>query len=185
MPARTPTISVLGLGDLLRRDDGFGPRVVHWIEQHLRLPPEIELVDAGTAGLHVLSWIAGRDCVILVDAIQAGAPPGTLLQYSAHELFSGRAPGPRMSAHQPGLRELFRLAELGGGAPRDVTMIGVQPLDLGDGLGLSPRIEAALEPVAGRVLAELERRGARAERILAKAVPAGAADVSRRALPVR
>lgn len=163
MAARPHSICVLGLGDLLRRDDGFGPRVVQWLEQHARFPANVELVDAGTAGLHVLTWLAGAECVLFVDAIEAGARPGELLGYPLAELLSGRAPGPRLSAHQPELRELFKLAELAGGAPRDALMLGVEPLDLGDGLGLSPEIEAALEPLARRVIAEIERRGARVE----------------------
>jgi hydrogenase maturation protease len=160
--ADDPPICVIGLGNLLERDDGFGPLAVQWLERHVDLPPEVELVDIGTAGLHLLTWVIGRRTVIFLDAMTAGGAPGEMRTFDRAEILgSARRAGPRISPHQPELREILTMAEVAGGAPEDVLLIGVEPDDMRDGLGLSPVMEAALEPVARRVVAELERRGVR------------------------
>ena len=170
-------ICVIGLGNLLQRDDAFGPRVVQRLERDATLPPDVELVDSGTAGLHLLTWIVGRRAVIFVDALTRSAEdpvrgaPGELRVLDRERMLAGARPaGPRISPHQPEVREILAMAEVAGGAPRDVLLIGVVPRDLDDGLGLSPEVEAAIEPAARRVLVELERLGARCAWRAAEAV---------------
>lgn len=156
-------ICVIGLGNLLERDDGVGPRVVQELERRFTFPREVELVDIGTAGLHLLTWIIGRDVVIFVDAVTAGGTPGALYRFERARLLEGRAAGPRISQHQPEIREILALAEVAGGAPREVVLLGVEPEDLRDGIGLTRTLEAALEPLAQLVVHELERLGVRAQ----------------------
>jgi len=155
-----PAISVIGLGNLLQLDDGFGPRVVQWIEEHCVTPPGVEFVDVGTAGLHILRWVIGRKAVIFLDAVTGGGTPGQLYVYQREQvLAAGRPSGPRFSPHQPEVREILRMAEVADAMPEVVMIIGVEPVSMDDGLGLSAIVEAMIEPTVERLREELARLG--------------------------
>lgn len=138
---------VLGIGNLLLTDDGFGPAVVSRLEAEPDpdLPPETELIDGGTAGLALLPVIARARALLVVDAIDLGGPPGTL-----HVLIGegiGDAYRPRMTAHQVGAADLLAAARLQGTLPSAVALIGVQPASTDTGIGLSSEVAGA-EPLA-------------------------------------
>jgi hydrogenase maturation protease len=145
-------ILVLGVGNLLMGDEGVGVHAA-WRLQAQRLPPGVTVVDGGTGGFHLLSYLQDYMTVILIDATMDGELPGTV------RLLEPRYASdyPRsLSAHDIGLRDLIEAAALLGPLPRTflvtVSVDTVQPT----GPTLSPPVEAALPRVAELVSSILE-----------------------------
>ena len=150
--------AVLGLGNVLMGDDGFGPYVVRVLESGWEFPAGVVLQDRGTPGLDLAPWLTDADLVIVVDAVSARGVPGEVRAYAREDLFR-HAPGPRLSPHEPGLREALLSAELAGTAPRDVWVVGVVPERVGTGPGLSPAVRAAVPAGVDAVVRLLAEHG--------------------------
>lgn len=155
----TAPIAVLGVGNVLACDDGFGPSVIRRLEAAVALPAGVEVVDVGPAGLDLVDWMAERRVVILVDTVQVDQPPGTLVRLDRERLLEGIGRGPRISPHQPAIADTLHTAALGGFLPDTVRLIGVVPSCLDVGTGLSPEVEDALDSAVAAVIAELEALG--------------------------
>lgn len=155
-------IAVLGLGNVLRRDDGLGPAVIAWLEARHRFPPDVEVLDLGTPGLDLVDHLVDRDAVVFVDALVRAGAPGEVAVLDPTDL-RGSAPlvpaSPRVTSHEAGVDDALALAALDGRGPRHVRLVGVVAADLGDGPGLSPPVEAAVRPAAEAVLDELAALG--------------------------
>ena len=146
-------VLVLGLGNILLRDEGVGVRVIEAMER-LELPANVELFDGATAGLDLLGVLVGRRKVIVIDAIDAECEPGTVLRLDPEDLVLQGDPG--VSLHEIGLMETLAAAKQLGIAPREVVILGVKPKDVCHGLALSPEISGLVPTIVDRVTAELE-----------------------------
>ena len=154
---RVARVLVLGAGNILLSDEGIGVRVVEALQQRYRFPEEVEVLDGGTCGMDLLDVIAGRDHLILVDAVDTGSPPGTVVRLGDDQIpavFRTRS-----SPHQLGLQEVLALLRLLDAAPARVTVIGVQPASLDIGLELTPRIAQRLDGLVEMVADELAAIG--------------------------
>ena len=152
------TTAVLGLGNVLMGDDALGPWVVAQLAAAWQFPPAVEVEDLGTPGLDLLPYIAGRTHVILVDVVRADGPPGTLKLYRKDDILR-HVPGPRVSPHDPGVKEALMALDFAGNGPREVLLVGVVPGPVVTGTGLSGPVRAAVEPAQRAVLTELARLG--------------------------
>ena len=151
-------IAVIGLGNVLLGDDGFGPTVVEWVRSHYRLPPGVALIDAGTPGLDLASYLIEREAVLLVDTVASTGEQGELRIYRGDEL--RRLPlKPRVSPHDPALGEALGIAELAGAAPHELVLIGAIPESVDARVSLGARMRGAVTGAATLVIAELERLG--------------------------
>ena len=153
---RTPTrpcpILVLGVGNILLRDEGVGVRVVEAMEQ-LALPPGVELLDGATAGLDLLDALADRGKVIVIDAVEGDSKPGTVLRLTPEDLVPRDAQS--ISLHEIGVLETLSAAKQLGIAPQEVIIFGVKPHEVGCGLDLSPEMARLVPEIVALVLAEL------------------------------
>ena len=147
-----PTL-VLGLGNVLLRDEGVGVRVVQALERVI-LPPDVEVFDGATAGVDLLDVLADRRKVVVIDAIAGDSPPGTVLRLTPADLAPRHEPG--VSLHDFGLLETLALAEQLNAAPKEVVIIGVKPHSVACGLELSPELARTVPQIVELVLAELE-----------------------------
>jgi hydrogenase maturation protease len=149
---------VLGIGNLLWADEGFGVRAVEALHRRYVFPSNVSLVDGGTQGMYLLDHVCAADRVLVFDAIDYRLPPGTLRVFRDEEVpvWSDRM----MSLHQATFQELLSLAHLRGRYPSRITLIGVQP-DVLDDLGgsLSPLVRARLDEAVALAVAELARWG--------------------------
>lgn len=148
-------ILVLGIGNILWADEGFGVRVVEALDREFALPPGVAVMDGGTQGLYLLPHIENLAALIIVDAIDYGLPPGSFRTLRGDEVpaFLGAH---KMSLHQTGFQDVLATAQLMGRCPRDLVLIGVQPAVLDDyGGGLTDVVAARVQPAVDAVLAVL------------------------------
>jgi hydrogenase maturation protease len=153
---RSPTVLVLGAGNILLSDEGIGVRVVEALQRY-QVPERVEILDGGTCGMDLLDIIAGRDHLILVDAVDTGSPPGTVVRIADDEIPAVFRT--KISPHQLGLQDVLALLRLLGTAPSHVTVIGVQPASLDLGLQLSPVVAGRLDEMVAMVTRELASIG--------------------------
>lgn len=150
-------ILVLGAGNLLLSDEGFGVHVVRRLEQRYAFPACVELFDAGTMGLLAAPRLEEADLVYIVDVLDAPGEPGTLLRYDKDDFMLNRIPV-RLSPHQMGVQEMLLVSELRGRCPREVRLFGVIPATVTPGSTLSPQLEARVDEVAGALAEEIMAR---------------------------
>lgn len=145
-------ILVLGIGNILWADEGFGVRVVEELHARYELPDNVTALDGGTQGLYLLPYLEEADAVIIVDAIDYGLPPATLKQLRDDEVPAVLG-ARKVSLHQTGFQEVLALLRFRGCAPSKLRLVGVQPETLDDyGGGLTPAIAAQVEPALALVI---------------------------------
>jgi hydrogenase maturation protease len=149
---------VLGLGNILLRDEGVGVRLVERLLERYLFPKGVEVLDGGTLGLDLLPYLQDAGRLLVVDAVQAGNPPGTLVRLIGEEI-PAFLDASRVSPHQDGLHDLLAVARLKGALPECVVFWGVQIESLGVGLELSPAVAGRLDVLVENVIAELDRWG--------------------------
>lgn len=141
-------ITVIGVGNLLLQDEGLGIHAV-WMLQAQGFPPEVQIIDGGTAGLDLLLYFQDAELVILIDCLDAGAPPGTIFRLPATELdLSSNKEA--ISVHDIQIKDVLALANMLGRLPPTL-VYGVQPASIAWGTGLSPQVAAALSRLADLV----------------------------------
>lgn len=150
-------ILVLGLGNTIMTDDGFGVEVVTTLASRYHFQGSVQLLDGGTLGLDLLPYLEGVEALLIVDALDMRAAPGQIFRLAGDEV--PRAFASKLSVHQMGLQDLLAVAELLGHVPRDLVVWGVQPESIEMGTALTATVAAAVEPVVTRVLDELRRWG--------------------------
>ena len=148
---------VLGLGNVLCSDDGAGVIALHHLRRHYELPANVRVVDGGTLGLDLLALVAEADRVVMIDAVRADAPPGTLVRLSGEEV--ARTVYERLSPHQIGVADLIAGAALVDRYPYEVVIVGVVPETIELQLGTSQPVTDALPDLLDNVLAELAAHG--------------------------
>ena len=149
---------VLGLGNILLGDEGVGVRVVERLLERYTFGEGVLVLDGGTLGLDLLPYLEGASRLLVIDAVQAGKPPGTLIRLEGDQVpvFLDAS---KVSAHQEGLEDLLAVAALKGYLPDPVVLWGAQIRSLRVGLELSPPVSAQVEPLVRKVLEELARWG--------------------------
>jgi hydrogenase maturation protease len=157
---REPRILVLGIGNILWADEGFGVRALETFHARYRAADNVSLLDGGTQGLYLVHFVQEADHLLVFDAIDYGLQPGALKIVRDDEVpkFTGAK---KMSLHQTGFQEVLSAADLLGDYPEKLTLIGCQPLDLEDWGGpLTEPVRGQLEPAADVAAAILEHWGA-------------------------
>ncbi len=155
-----PKILVLGIGNILWADEGFGVRAVETFHARYHLPANVSLLDGGTQGLYLVQFVQEADYLLVFDAIDYGLEPGTLKIVQGDEVpkFTGAK---KMSLHQTGFQEVLSAADLLDGYPEKLALIGCQPLDLEDWGGpLTEPVRSKLGYAAEVAAAILEQWGA-------------------------
>lgn len=149
---------VLGVGNVLMKDDGAGVRAVEMLEGSKHLPEGVRCVDGGVAGLNLLPLIESCGRLIIADAVRLGGRPGAVkrFRWKAGLVMPKAAP----SAHGIGVSELLALAAIGGKCP-EATIIGIEPEDVRPGLELTPAVENALPAAVAAIMKEIKSGGKR------------------------
>ena len=151
------TILVLGLGNSIMTDDGFGVKVVNTLSSRYHFQGQVKLIDGGTLGLDLLPHLEEIESLLIIDALDMRATPGDVFRIEGEEV--PRAFASKLSVHQMGLQDLLAVAELQGHVPSNLVVWGVQPECIEMGTELTTVVEAAVEPVVGKVIEELKGWG--------------------------
>ncbi|MBL8328480.1 MAG: HyaD/HybD family hydrogenase maturation endopeptidase [Rubrivivax sp.] len=153
-------IVVLGIGNVLWADEGFGVRCVEALQARYTFADHVQLIDGGTQGLYLIPQVHAADKLLILDAVDYGLEPGTLKLVSNDEVprFLGAK---KMSLHQTGFQEVLALAQLTGAYPEEVLLIGCQPEELEDyGGSLRDSVKQALERALELAVQRLQDWGA-------------------------
>jgi hydrogenase maturation protease len=158
MPAeRSSPLLVLGLGNLLCGDDGLGAVAVHLLLRRYESPPGVFVLDGGTLGLSLLPYLEDAEKAILVDAIRADAPAGSLVRLEGDEV--APAVASRLSVHQVGVVDLLDGARWRDRYPKRLVLLGLVPQSLELGLTRSLAVEARLDDLVEAIVAEARGLG--------------------------
>jgi len=152
-----PKTVVLALGNLLLSDEGMGIRALQLLLEHYHLPQSVECVDGGTLGLGLLAYLDEAVQLLVIDAVQTGREPGMLVRIEGEEMPASLSLS--LSMHEIGFLELLAISRLRGSAPSRITVLGVEPESLADGIGLSRKVEARLGELVEAVVGELRAWG--------------------------
>jgi hydrogenase maturation protease len=147
------SVLVLGIGNLIMSDDGIGSRVIQRLQECYRFPEGVILHDGGTLGTALLPLLEGVEKLLVVDAVDTGATPGTVVRLAGQDI--PLIMGAKLSPHQLGLTDLLAVAALQGVAPQETVVWGIQPARVDMGLELSPAVTSSLSVLKVRVLEEL------------------------------
>ncbi len=157
-PTSPSSVLVLGIGNVLWADEGFGVRCAEALYERYALPPAVQVVDGGTQGMYLLDFVCSASHVLVLDAIDFKLAPGSLRVFREAEVPEWS--DTKMSLHQATFQELLSLARLRDRFPEKITLIGVQPAELDDlGGSLSEPVRARLEEAIALAVAELKAWG--------------------------
>ena len=154
-------VRVIGLGNVLMSDDGFGPYVIHALNANYDFPANVAVTDVGTPGLDLTPYLMGADKLIVVDTVRSDGPAGTIRLYRREDILR-HAPQPRLGPHDPGLKETLLALEFNGTGPDEVLLVGVIPGQTLPHPRLTGDVRAAVPSAMREVLDELARLGIRA-----------------------
>src|SRR5512140_2193782 len=148
--------AVIGLGNPLMGDDGFGLVALEQLRNEWTLDG-VELADGGTWGMSLLPLVEDSDRIVLLDAIAAGAKAGdvVVLERERLPIYLTR----KLSPHQIDMRDVLATAEWRGKLPEETVAIGVEPLSVEMGIGLSQEADDAVDAVVRAVVSRLEKWG--------------------------
>ncbi|NMG34463.1 HyaD/HybD family hydrogenase maturation endopeptidase [Azoarcus sp. TTM-91] len=150
---------VLGIGNLLWADEGFGVRCVEAFDAAWETPADVTVMDGGTQGLYLLPYVSAAQRLIVFDAVDYGLEPGTMRLVENDEVprFMGAK---KMSLHQTGFQEVLASAAMLGRGPAQMLLIGVQPVELEDfGGSLRPQVRARVPEAVDLAAARLREWG--------------------------
>lgn len=149
-------VLVLGIGNILLRDDGVGLRVLQILERHLGADPRVSFIDGGTIGFMLSALVEHAPDLLVIDAVRMAEAPGSVrcFENEAMDAFLQKRSG---SVHEIGLSDVLDMARLSGHAPRRRALVGVEPGAVELGEDLSPAVQRGVEPAARAARDVLER----------------------------
>lgn len=153
----TPEVTVLGIGNIILKDEGFGVRVAETLDAKYIFPDNVQVIDGGTLGMELMRFLMGTKKLLILDSINGGQEAGTTFRFADKEVIEHF--NDKLSAHEVGIQDVLAFLAVSGKAIPEVVVIGAQPYDLGAGVGLSPDMEKLLPVIADRAVEELQRWG--------------------------
>ncbi len=158
-PSDKPHVTILGIGNILLTDEGFGVRVIEKLFDEYAFPENVDVVEGGVLGIHLLGTLSKADHLIVVDAVKNKQPPGTLYRLEKEELPERILM--KNSLHQTDFLETLTLCQMIDKAPETIVVLGAEPEDIEThSVELTPVVAARVEDTVEMVLRELDRLGA-------------------------
>lgn len=150
-------ITVLGLGNILLRDEGVGVHAIEELRKAYDFPENVEIIDGGTMGLDLLPFIEGADKLLIVDAVNLKKEPGTIaiIEDNGIPAFVST----KLSVHQIGLPDVIYALKLMDLTPPMMTLVGIQPGSFETGLGMSDAINSNFGQFLNAIISKLNEWG--------------------------
>ncbi|MEI8324381.1 MAG: HyaD/HybD family hydrogenase maturation endopeptidase [Betaproteobacteria bacterium] len=148
---------VLGIGNTILSDEAAGVRAVEALEQAYRMPDDVMVIDGGTSGMEMIEDLSNLDFLIVIDVVKTGAAPGTVVKIEGEEIpvFFRH----KLSPHQIALPDVLASLELLDTMPKEIIVLGVEPITLELGMEMTPTVAAKVPVLAAMAAAELVARG--------------------------
>lgn len=150
-------ITVLGLGNILLRDEGVGVHAIEELRKAYDFPENVEIIDGGTMGLDLLPFIEGADKLLIVDVVNLKKEPGTIAVIEDNDIPAFVST--KLSIHQIGLPDVIYALKLMDLTPPRMTLIGIQPESLETGLGMSDAINSNFGQFLNAIINKLNEWG--------------------------
>jgi hydrogenase maturation protease len=144
-------VGIMGVGNILLRDEGFGVKLLYLMKAKYDFPENVVLIDGGTAGIFLSPEIDYLDKLLIVDVVKAEGKPGDIKIYEKEDFFIDRLPL-KLSPHQLGLQEVLLLNEMKGTCPEEIKLVGIIPESIETGTFLTPELEKKIPEVERLVL---------------------------------
>ena len=151
-------IGIIGIGNLICGDEGFGIHTIRYLEENYIFPDNVLLHDAGTAGIYLSPILEECDPVLVIDVVDIDAEPGSMHYYSIEDIKLGNIQT-KMSPHQLGVLEILEICKLRDAAPECVEFYCVVPQDLETSIELSDTVAPRVAQIADQILKRLEELG--------------------------
>ncbi len=148
---------VLGIGNTILSDEAAGVRAVEALEQAYRMPDDVLVIDGGTSGMEMIEDLSNLDFLIVIDVVKTGAAPGTVVKIAGDEIpvFFRH----KLSPHQIALPDVLASLELLDTMPKEIIVLGVEPITLELGMEMTPTVAEQVPVLAEMAAAELLARG--------------------------
>lgn len=145
-------ITIVGLGNILLKDEGVGVWIVRELEKR-NLPPDIEIIDGGTSSFEIFPSMKNIYKLIIIDALKGGEEPGTVYRFCPEDLFA--TSDSYVSLHQINMLEGLIFAEKTGKTPQETVIIGIEPKEIDWGLGVTSDIKRKIPDIINIVMEEV------------------------------
>lgn len=150
-------IAILGLGNILLQDEGVGVHAVEALRKDYILPENVQLIDGGTMGLDLLSFIEGMDKILIIDAVNIKKKPGTIVTIEDEEIPAFIST--KLSVHQIAFPDVLSALRLLGITPAKMTLIGIQPKNIDTGLTMSEAVNKNFDRLIQIVIKRVKEWG--------------------------
>ncbi len=157
-----PRVTVLGVGNVLLSDEGFGVRVAEALDAAYVFPDEVQVLDGGTLGMELLRFVTGTEKLLILDALKEGGADGKCRRLAGDEVKAHFRE--KLSAHEIGVQDVLTFLEVTGKPVGEVVVIGAKPFSLEASLSLSPEMAPLVEEAAAMAAKELLRWGVTMQR---------------------
>ena len=157
---------VLGIGNTILTDEAAGVRSVELLELRYQVPDNVLVIDGGTSGMEMIEDLSDLDFLIVIDVVKTGAAPGTVVKIAGDEIpvFFRR----KHSPHQIALPDVLASLELLDAMPKEIIVLGVEPISLELGMEMTPTIAEQVPVLVEMAVAELRARGYQLDALSAK-----------------
>ena len=150
-------VTVLGIGNIILSDEGFGVRVVEYLKENYEFPQNVQLVDGGTLGVELTHFIIGTKKLLIIDSIDGDKPAGTIFHLVGDEIKNHF--NEKISAHEIGIQDVLTMMEITGKIIPEVVVIGAQPFSLEAGVELTEDMQKILPQIVDKSIEILQNWG--------------------------
>ena len=150
-------IAILGIGNLLQRDEGVGVHLINQLERDYSFSPHINLIDGGTMGTDLLPYLEQNDKIIILDAVNFNEPPGFIGVIKNDDIL--RRLNTKLSIHHLGITDVLSSARLLDIEPSEIYLIGIQPKNIEMGTDLTDEIKQKTSKMIEEAIKKLREWG--------------------------
>ncbi|MDY0191138.1 MAG: HyaD/HybD family hydrogenase maturation endopeptidase [Desulfuromonas sp.] len=146
MEQQKKAIGIMGLGNLLLSDEGFGIHFIQYLEKNYQIPENVEVIDGGTGGILLAPFIEEHDELYVIDVVDLDDEPGSVHYFTDADVRCGDIQT-RMSPHQVGMLDIIDICRISGKVPDKVHFIAVVPKSLDSSMQLTPLLQGRIKDV--------------------------------------
>ena len=148
---------VLGIGNTILTDEAAGVRAVEMLERTYHMPDQVTVIDGGTSGMEMIEDLASLDLLVILDVVKTGASAGTIVKIAGADIpvFFRH----KLSPHQIGLPDVLASLELLDAMPKEIIVLGIEPVSLELGMEMTPTVARSLPRLVETTAVELISRG--------------------------